>query len=766
MGAIYFPLLRSNFQKKIAPEQIYIEADGEKINLAQVLSRKVNIFQGEANKNKILITDQHGNVTVTIGVVMQQSERDTLKKLNPGTATDLDGNRINVRFDPASFGIDNENRLTLIDPADTSHTHEIKDVNQLREELDDRILISQPDHPGKMLVVDSNTKRITFVEIPKGVEITQYLTEGLQIAEINGTKIYAPDYQFTTDEHDDIITHEDRITSLENKVNAFFDIDVKNWTEFLSAVEVSHIYSVRIHFRADIKVHSVPSYLDLSNCLIYGHYHGWIVNDKTIPLRGQYGSFYDVWFKGADDGGVSTPIFRTTHQGRLSNTYYFENCRFYNFLERSDAPFIIVNGEQSTHFILERCVVNGESSDTSSRTLLLMRKSGLCMTMKVVDCMYSGKDTETNKFGFASSSSLMFNGSVQDAFHADGSCVFGSDYKSAGELVELDNALRNSTTEERISAYSEVRKYTVVEYQNKTYPNANNTKEEEYIGYVPTSFHQWGAISVVRLIKSGTPIASLNGSTIYAPDLAYSIEEVTATSGYLKSCQLAKTDANNVKTYLPGTIDIPKDLFLRTVDRVSINAQNAVQNLPHGDYFRFVFNTADGDKTEYIPIDTLRAEMTAGRHIFIDGTIVSAAFFVPQYDDLDDALPEEIIVQYIGESGGGYVSGYFYERNPNTWETAKWKQKDVQPRTPAAHTHDLSEILDNGNPLATATDEDIRAVALLGADGQPLPPGFNDQLTYATNEDIITLFPNLDEYTSDNNAAIADDNDINGIFGG
>ena len=125
MGAIYFPLLRSNFQKKIAPEQIYIKADGEKVNLTQVLSRKVNIYQGDTNKNKILITDQHGNVTVINGVVMQQSERDALKKLNPGRATDLDGDQINVRFDPTSFGIDNENRLILKDPAHTSHTHEI-----------------------------------------------------------------------------------------------------------------------------------------------------------------------------------------------------------------------------------------------------------------------------------------------------------------------------------------------------------------------------------------------------------------------------------------------------------------------------------------------------------------------------------------------------------------------------------------------------------------------------------------------------------------
>ena len=708
MGAIYFPLLRSNFQKKIAPEQIYIEADGEKVNLTQMLSRKVNIYQGDVNKNKILITDQHGNVTVINGVVMQQSERDALKKLNPGTATDLDGDQINVRFDPTSFGIDNENRLILKDPAHTSHTHEIKDVNQLREELDDRILIYQPEHPGKMLVVDPNTNRITFIEIPKGVEISQYQQDGIHIATINDTKIYAPNYQFTTDEHDDIITHEDRITSLENKVNAFFDIDVKNWTEFLAAVEVSRQFSVRIHFRADITVTSTKT-IDLSNCLIYGHYFKWIVNSHTTTLRGNFGWFDNVWF----EGSKNYPLFNLQGENSKSCTFYFMYCRIYRWTDSGDAVFINVNGGSGTsvHTTMNMCVINDENFQSHDATLLWKHTSGVCMSLKIAELLYSGHNTEVRKVGFTGSNS------TYDMFVADGSCVY-----------------------KQVSG-----------------------------GYTPARFYQWGTISIVRQLTSGTPIATLNGTQIYAPDLAYSIEEVATTEGFYKTYRIAKTDASGGKSYISGKIDITKDLFLQSVERVTITAQNAVQDLPHGDYFHFVFNVAEGEnKDQYIPIDTLRAEMTAGRHITIDGTEVSATGFIPQYADLDDALPDENIVQYIGEPGGGYTQGYFYKRNPNTWESEKWIQTDVQPRKPEAHTHQITEVLHGDNGLDIATEQEILDLTDPIVPTDPTDPTDPLALSYATKVDILTLFTNdnLDENLDDTNATIADDNDINGIFGG
>ena len=244
----------------------------------------------------------------------------------------------------------------------------------------------------------------------------------------------------------------------------------------------------------------------------------------------------------------------------------------------------------------------------------------------------------------------------------------------------------------------------------------------------------------------------------------YSIETVSTTEGFLKTYQLVKTEPNGSKTYLLGKIDITKDLFLNAVERVTVNAQNPVEQngdyLPHGDYFRFDFNTDNGISSQYIPIDTLRAEMTAGGHITIDGTEISASGFIPQYADLANALPGENIVQYVGQPGNGLMTGYFYERDGNSW-----KQMDVQPHKTITHTHLLSEIYDGESSLATATESDITTLAASTASGQPLPPDFNIQLTYATNEDIINIFPNLSEYTDNNDAVAASDNDIDGVFG-
>ena len=716
MGALFFPLLRSNFQKKIAPEQIYVEADGEKVNLTQMLSRKVNIYQGNVNKNKILITDGNGNVTVVTGVVMQQSERDQLKKLNPGTAIDLDGNKINVRIDPTTLAIDNDNRLTVVDPSTTSHTHEIKDVNQLRQELDDRILIYQPNYPGKMLVVDQQTKNITFADIPDGVDVTQYQMTGVHIATINDTKIYAPDYQFTAQQHDNIVTHEERIKTLESKVNAFFDIDVRSWTEFLQAVQVSLQFSVRIHFRNHITVGTSPT-LNLSNCIINGHYFKWIVNGHTPTLSGNFAYFDNVWIQGASNGSASSPMFQwvgsvvSMPDGSTSGScsLYFENCRIYNFLETGNGVFIRTaeGSGVSVHTIMHNCTVNGESTQTSSRTLLLQRAGSLCASLKIFDLIYSGKTRDCNRVAMSGT----FR--AQDMFVSDGSCEYPSGFSR------------------------------------------------------PSNFHQWGTVSITRNLVSGTPIAAINGTQLYAPSpdsISYTIETVSTTEGFLKSYQLVKTDASGNKTYLPGKIDITKDLFLNTVERVTVSAQNPVQQggdyLQHGDYFRFDFNTDNGIRSQYVPIDLLRAEMTAGSHITINGTEISATGFVPQYADLSNALPSENIVFYTGPAENGLQTYCFYERDGNSWQ-----QRDVQPQRTVAHTHPLSEVYDGDLSLATATELDITTLAASTASGQPLPPDFNIQLTYATNEDIINIFPNLSEYTDNNDAVAASDNDIDGVFG-
>ena len=637
-------------------------------------------------------------------------------KVNPGTAIDLDNDRINVRIDPATLAIDSNNRITVIDPANTSHTHEIKDVNQLRQELDSRILIYQPDHPGKMLVVDQNTKNITFAEIPDGVDVTQYQMTGVHIATINDTKIYAPDYQFTAQQHDNIVTHEERIKTLESKVNAFFDIDVRSWTEFLQAVQVSLQFSVRIHFRNHITVGTSPT-LNLSNCIINGHYFKWIVNGKTPTLSGNFAYFDNVWIQGASNGSTSSPMLQWTGgvvsmpDGSTSGScsLYFENCRIYNFLETGNGVFIRTaeGSGVSVHTIMHNCTINGESTQTSSRTLLLQRAGSLCASLKIMDLIYSGKTRDCNRVAMSGT----FR--AQDMFVSDGSCEYPSGFSR------------------------------------------------------PSNFHQWGTVSITRNLVSGTPIAAINGTQLYAPSpdsISYSIETVSTTEGFLKTYQLVKTEPNGSKTYLPGKIDITKDLFLNAVERVTVNAQNPVEQngdyLPHGDYFRFDFNTDNGISSQYIPIDTLRAEMTAGSHITIDGTEISATGFVAQYADLANALPGENIVQYVGQPGNGLMTGCFYERDGNSW-----KQMDVQPHKTIAHTHLLSEIYDGEDSLATATESDITALAESSASGEPVPPDFNIQLTYATNEDIINIFPDLDNYTDDNDAVVASDSDIDGVFG-
>jgi surface protein len=205
-----------------------------------------------------------------------------------------------------------------------------------------------------------------------------------------------------------------------NKLQNFADISVSNWTEFIAAVESSQITPCRIHFTANITVDS-PATLNLSNCYIYGHYHRWIVDGNMVTLTGNFAYFYDVLFQGAANSSTSTIAFSFVGTASTSCNFAFENCRFYNFLETaSNNVFIRVDGATgaSIHTFLIRCVINGESNQTSSRALALRKYSGAAVSLKVCELLFSGKPIETRNLSMIGASGS------QDMFVADGSCDY------------------------------------------------------------------------------------------------------------------------------------------------------------------------------------------------------------------------------------------------------------------------------------------------------------------------------------------------------
>jgi hypothetical protein len=259
------------------------------------------------------------------------------------------------------------------------------------------------------------------------------------------------------------------ITNLENKVNAFYDIDVHNWEEFVAAAELSKEFSLRIHLRHQINVWPIYTTtrdkfsIDLTNCEIHGHYNIWNVNGICIRLDGSFARFRDVMFKGADNGQPSVPAFTFTgkNHGQATCSFYFEDCRFYNFLEVSDAVFLSVYADKShysLHFAFIRCIINGESVDTPLRTLLIHHYAATCVSLKVVNLLFANGDLETKKIA------LVGNKMPHDLFSGDGSC----------EYVE-----RNTFS------------VTTKEYDSAT-SWATNDVTEEYPGYKPDHFYQWG----------------------------------------------------------------------------------------------------------------------------------------------------------------------------------------------------------------------------------------------------------------------------------
>ena len=211
-----------------------------------------------------------------------------------------------------------------------------------------------------------------------------------------------------------------KINDIEHQIQVFQDIDVKSWSEFLAAVNISQTISTRIHFRANITVESQQT-INLSNCLIFGHYYKFIVNGITTILVGNYADFEDVLFQGANASGAATPLFRIEGLASTSCRFYFNQCRFYNFLEQGDQNVILVHGASgsSIHTEMHMCVINGESAMTTNNTFLVAHvANNPCISLKVVALMFAGKDTETRKVGLT--------GTLQpaDIFCADGSCEY------------------------------------------------------------------------------------------------------------------------------------------------------------------------------------------------------------------------------------------------------------------------------------------------------------------------------------------------------
>lgn len=150
----------------------------------------------------------------------------------------------------------------------------------------------------------------------------------------------------------------------------------------------------------------------------------------------------------------------------------------------------------------------------------------------------------------------------------------------------------------------------------------------------------------------------------------YGIEEVSTTTGYLKSYQLFKVE-NGVKTLVGSKIDIPTDFFLKEVNKIVVSDDAPIAGLSNGTYLKFVFVIENGEeKVEYQNIESLVAAITAGEHIEMsEDFAISAKGFLPKYDDVSKVLPDEKIFYYDGKSNEKFHHGYIYEKRQLSIET-------------------------------------------------------------------------------------------------
>ena len=462
MPLIFNPMLPFNFEEKDDIRIFVKDEEGNDVDITEYvatinskLADKVNTFQGATNGNKVMITDPQGNVTTVAGVVMNQSEREKLASLtnpmllkgvlesyealyqveNPqagwcylvpfaengenthkefvytsnnrwellgnfnlnliqqyysGVATEIDNNHnINVKYNPDVFEIDEHNRLN------------IKDFSYVRK--------------------CTQESEINTVEIGSIFHWQGNDNQSIIVEDTNGNQTYIKYSYFYKKEADKIVL----VNKEPVKDSVAVDVNVSTWSEFVTAVRNSARITTRIHIISNITVTSVET-LDMSNCMVYGHYHKWIVNNKTTILSGTYAYFNDVWIQGANNGAASTKIFTLQGQSSSSCTYIFDNCRIYNFLEVGNAAFIGVNSASSSsiHIILHLCSVNGESDGISNRVLQIQNGgNGYGVTLKVINLIHNNTSYESNKVGIIGSQNII------DSFYGDGSVEYSSTYK-------------------------------------------------------------------------------------------------------------------------------------------------------------------------------------------------------------------------------------------------------------------------------------------------------------------------------------------------
>lgn len=465
MPMIFNPLLEFGFEEKDDIRILMKDSEGNEIditdyvaNLNQEVAKKVNIFQGSNAGNKVMVTDAQGNVTNVAGVVMNQNEREKLAAMtnpmllkgivesyealyqiaNPqvgwiylvpflengenihkeyvytdnnrwellgnfnlnmiqhyysGTATEIDNaHNVNILFNPDTFEVDGNNRLN------------IKDFSYVRK--------------------CTQQSEINAVEIGSIFHWQGVDNQSIIVEDTNGNQTYIQYGFFYKKEADKIVL----VNKEPVKDSLAVDVNVSTWSEFVTAVQNSATIATRIHFISNITVSSSET-LDLSNCMIYGHYHEWDVADYEITILGNFANFNNVLFRGAtvlkNNENVSLPLFTIVGTSSKSCNFIFDNCRFHNFLELGDAIVLNINSASSStiHLILHSCTITGESSLTKNRIFKVQNGgSGYGVQLKVMQLISSGSNYESTKLG------IFGEALTADAYYSDGSVQYSSDY--------------------------------------------------------------------------------------------------------------------------------------------------------------------------------------------------------------------------------------------------------------------------------------------------------------------------------------------------
>lgn len=461
MPMIFNPFLEFGFEEKDDIRILMKDSEGNEIditdyvaNLNQEVAKKVNIFQGSSAGNKVMATDAQGNVTNVAGVVMNQSEREKLAAMtnpmllkgivesyealyqiaNPqvgwiylvpflengenihkeyvytdnnrwellgnfnlnmiqhyysGTATEIDNaHNVNILFNPDTFEVDSNNRLN------------IKDFSYVRK--------------------CTQQSEINAVEIGSIFHWQGVDNQSIIVEDTNGNQTYIQYGFFYKKEADKIVL----VNKEPVKDSLAVDVNVSTWSEFVTAVQNSATIATRIHFISNITVSSSET-LDLSNCIIYGHYKEWDVADYEITIRGNYANFNNLLFRGASVINESLPLFTIVGVAAKSCNFIFDNCRFHNFLELGDAIVIHVNSASSStiHLILHSCTITGENVNTYARVLHINNGgNGYGVQLKVMQLITTNSAYESKKIGIVGAEK------TADAYYSDGSAEYASLY--------------------------------------------------------------------------------------------------------------------------------------------------------------------------------------------------------------------------------------------------------------------------------------------------------------------------------------------------